>query len=258
MEKISALIMAGKNDSRMKSKKTQFSQTIYGKEVIKRVVETVKKAGIEDVAVIVGPDTKQEIQDILKDEVLYIYQEKCLGSGHAIMQATDYLESKEGKVLIVNGNVPLVKPDTIKKLTKRAEKENNVATILTALTEKPEGYGRIIRNGNKILLIPITMTDEEYNQMVEEAKADEEQWNAIWNDDTNNPLIMTINAFKMQSEPLPDALVCNGAIVFAVVFGVFELALIVFAVLSVVFYIKGKKGQSQTQQESAQDVEIGA
>ena len=69
---------------------------------------------------------------------------------------------------------------------------------------------------------------------------------------------MTINAFKMQSEPLPDALVCNGAIVFAVVFGVFELALIVFAVLSVVFYIKGKKGQSQTQQESAQDVEIGA
>lgn len=167
MEKISALIMAGKNDSRMKSKKTQFSQTIYGKEVIKRVVETVKKAGIEDVAVIVGPDTKQEIQDILKDEVLYIYQEKCLGSGHAIMQATDYLESKEGKVLIVNGNVPLVKPDTIKKLTKRAEKENNVATILTALTEKPEGYGRIIRNGNQIIKI------------VEEEGLDESQRNIL-------------------------------------------------------------------------------
>ena len=128
----------------------------------------------------------------------------------------------------------------------------------TGDSEPEEVEMRIIRNGNKILLIPITMTDEEYNQMVEEAKADEEQWNAIWNDDANNPLIMTINAFKMQWEPLPDALVCNGAIVFAVVFGVFELALIVFAVLSVVFYIKGKKGQSQTQQESAQDVEIGA
>lgn len=132
------------------------------------------------------------------------------------------------------------------------------SVMQTGDSEPEEVEMRIIRNGNKILLIPITMTDEEYNQMVEEAKADEEQWNAIWNDDTNNPLIMTINAFKMQSEPLPDALVCNGAIVFAVVFGVFELALIVFAVLSVVFYIKGKKGQSQTQQESAQDVEIGA
>ena len=132
------------------------------------------------------------------------------------------------------------------------------SVMQTGDSEPEEVEMRIIRNGNKILLIPITMTDEEYNQMVEEAKADEEQWNAIWNDDTNNPLIMTINAFKMQWEPLPDALVCNGAIVFAVVFGVFEFALIVFAVLSVVFYIKGKKGQSQTQQESAQDVEIGA
>ena len=132
------------------------------------------------------------------------------------------------------------------------------SVMQTGDSEPEEVEMRIIRNGNKILLIPITMTDEEYNQMVEEAKADEEQWNAIWNDDANNPLIMTINAFKMQWEPLPDALVCNGAIVFAVVFGVFELALIVFAVLSVVFYIKGKKGQSQTQQESAQDVEIGA
>ena len=132
------------------------------------------------------------------------------------------------------------------------------SVMQTGDSEPEEVEMRIIRNGNKILLIPITMTDEEYNQMVEEAKADEEQWNAIWNDDANNPLIMTINAFKMQSEPLPDALVCNGAIVFAVVFGVFELALIVFAVLSVVFYIKGKKGQSQTQQESVQDVEIGA
>lgn len=132
------------------------------------------------------------------------------------------------------------------------------SVMQTGEQEAEEIEMRIIRNGNKILLIPITMTDEEYNQFVEEAKADEEQWNATWNDEANNPLIMTVNAFKMQSEVLPDDLVCNGAIVFAVVFGVFELALIVFAVLSVIFYIKGKKEQNQTQQESVQDVEIGA
>ena len=153
MEKISALIMAGKNDKRMKSHKTQFAQVIYGKEVIKRVVESVKKAGIEDVAVVVGPETKDEIQEILKEEVSYIYQEQCLGSGHAIMQSAKYLEQKDGKVFIINGNVPLVKPETIKKLIKKAEKEDNTATILTALTEKPEGYGRIIRDGNTILKI---------------------------------------------------------------------------------------------------------
>lgn len=153
MDKISALIMAGKNDERMKSHKTQFSQVIYGKEVIKRVVEAVKKAGIEDIAVIVGKDTKDEVQEILKGEVSYIYQEQSLGSGHAIMQSAKYLESKEGKVLIINGNVPLVKPDTIKKLINKAESEKNTATILTALTANPEGYGRIIREGNTILKI---------------------------------------------------------------------------------------------------------
>ena len=167
MKNITALIMAGKNDSRMKSKKTQFAQTIYGKEVIKRVVETVKKAGIEDVAVIVGKDTKDEIVEVLKNDVKYIYQEESLGTGHAIMQSIQYLKDKEGKVLIINGNVPLVKPETIKKMIKKAEKEGDKATILTALSQNPIGYGRIIRDGNNILKI------------VEEADLQEEQKNIL-------------------------------------------------------------------------------
>lgn len=153
MENFTALIMAGKNDARMKSNNTQFSQMIYGKSIIKRVVESVKKAGINNVTVIVGKDTKNEIESILKDEVSYIYQEQCLGSGHAIMQSKEYLNTLSGKVLIMNGNIPLVQPDTIKKLIKKATKENNDATILTALTQKPEGFGRIIRDGNNILKI---------------------------------------------------------------------------------------------------------
>ena len=163
MERISALILAGKNDENMKSYKTQFSQTIYGKEVIRRVVETVKKAGIDDIAVIVGNNTKEEIQNILKDEVSYIEQEQCLGSGHAIMQANKYLQSKEGKVLIINGNIPLIQESTIKSLIKKSEDNKNDATILTALTDKPEGFGRIIRDGNTILKI------------IEESDLEEEQ-----------------------------------------------------------------------------------
>lgn len=167
MKNITALIMAGKNDSRMKSKKTQFAQTIYGKEVIKRVVETVKKSEIEDIAVIVGKDTKNEIEEILKDEVKYIYQEESLGTGHAIMQSVEYLKNKDGNVLVINGNVPLVKPETIKNMIKKAEKDENKATILTALSQNPTGYGRIIRDGNNILKI------------VEEADLQEEQKNIL-------------------------------------------------------------------------------
>ena len=54
MENVIALVMAAGTDDRMKSKKSKLAQPIYGKEVIKRVVESVKKAGVEEVAVIVG------------------------------------------------------------------------------------------------------------------------------------------------------------------------------------------------------------
>lgn len=67
MENITALIMAAGTDDRMKSKKSKLAQPIYGKEVIKRVVNSVKKAGIEDIGVIVG-ENKEEIEAILRME----------------------------------------------------------------------------------------------------------------------------------------------------------------------------------------------
>ncbi len=144
--------MAAGTDDRMKSKKSKLAQELYGKAVIKRVVDSIKKAGINDVAVIVGKN-KEEIQEILKDEVTYIYQENCLGTGHAIMQAIPYLEKKSGRVLIANGNIPLITADTIKAMVEKSENEEEAGTILTGIISDPTGYGRIIRNNNKIVQI---------------------------------------------------------------------------------------------------------
>ena len=71
MEKVIGLVMAAGTDEAMKSKKSKLAQELYGKAVIKRVVDSIKKAGIEDVAVIVG-ENKEEIQAILKEEVKII------------------------------------------------------------------------------------------------------------------------------------------------------------------------------------------
>lgn len=149
MENVTALIMAAGVDNRMKSKKSKLSQEIYGKAVIKRVVEAVRKAGIEDIAVIVGKNRK-EIEEILKDEVQYVYQEQCLGTGHAIMQASEYLKNKQGRVLILNGNIPLIEANTINKVVEKAVTENQAACILTGILNDPTGYGRIIRKDNQI------------------------------------------------------------------------------------------------------------
>lgn len=160
MENVTALIMAAGVDNRMKSKKSKLSQEIYGKAVIKRVVEAVRKAGIEDIAVIVG-ENRKEIEEILKDEVQYVYQEQCLGTGHAIMQASEYLKNKQGRVLILNGNIPLIEANTINKVVEKAVTENQAACILTGILNDPTGYGRIIRKDNQIYEI---IEDKEANE----------------------------------------------------------------------------------------------
>ena len=149
MENVIGLVMAAGTDDRMKSKKSKLAQELYGKAVIKRVVDSMKKAGIEDVAVIVG-ENREEIEGILKDEVTYLEQKGCLGTGHAIMQATNYLESKKGRVVIANGNIPLITPETIKEMVEKSEAENESATILTGIISEPTGYGRVIRENNRI------------------------------------------------------------------------------------------------------------
>ena len=121
MENVIGLVMAAGVDNRMKSKKSKLAQELYGKPVIKRVVDSIKKAGISEVAVIVG-ENKSEIEEILKDEVTYLYQEKCLGTGHAIMQASSYLEGKKGSILVANGNIPLIKPETMQTLVEKSQK----------------------------------------------------------------------------------------------------------------------------------------
>lgn len=111
----------------------------------------------------------------------------------------------------------------------------------------------IIRNGDKIAIIMNTMTEEEYRQSVDALKANEEEWNAFWeNGDNSSVIVRDVNAFKMTmpvdpgEEPM--SMTCDGAIVFAVIMGVVEVALIAFAVISTIFFVKAKK-QPQTEQE---------
>jgi len=142
---IIAIVMAAGKGTRMNSNKSKLVHKIYGKEMVKRSVENAKKAGVSEVVAIIG-HLKEQVQEVLKDEVIYREQKEMLGTGHAVMQAIDYLEGKQGKVLVLNGDVPILRPETINKLIEKSIKKNEYATILTAIYENPEGYGRIIRD----------------------------------------------------------------------------------------------------------------
>ena len=129
----------------MKTDKAKVVHKIYGKEMIARVVETAMRAGIKDIVTIVG-HKREDVEAVLKDSVTYAYQEELLGTGHTTMQAIPYLKDKKGKVVILYGDVPIVRPETLQKLIAKSIKEDNDATVLTAMVPNPTGYGRIIRD----------------------------------------------------------------------------------------------------------------
>lgn len=142
---IVAVVLAAGKGTRMKSNKSKLVHKIYGKELVKRVVETAEKSDIKDIVAVVGYK-KEEIQKVLGDTVKYAYQEEMLGTGHAVLQAEEYLEGRKGKVVVLNGDVPIIRPETIKKLIEKSIKNKEYATVLTAIYNNPTGYGRIIRD----------------------------------------------------------------------------------------------------------------
>lgn len=165
---IIAVVMAAGKGTRMKSKKSKLVQKIYGKEIVKRAVENAKKAGVNEIVAVVGY-MKEEVMAVLGDNVKYAYQEEMLGTGHAVMQAKEYLKGKKGKVLILNGDVPLIRPETLNKLLEKAIENKEYATLLTAIYDNPKGYGRIVRDegGNISAIVEEKDTNDEQKEIKE-------------------------------------------------------------------------------------------
>lgn len=153
-EHVIAIIMAAGKGTRMKSdSKSKLVHKIYDKELVRRVVDFAKKAGADEIIAVVG-FLREQVEKVLGNEVKYAYQDELLGTGHAVMQAEKYLKGKKGKVLILNGDVPIIRPETLTKLIEKSVSNKEYATLLTALYDNPKGYGRIIRDeGGSVLEI---------------------------------------------------------------------------------------------------------
>ena len=143
-------------------------QKIYGKEIVKRAVENAEKAGVKDIVAVVGY-MKEEVMAVLGDNVKYAFQEEMLGTGHAVMQAKEYLKGKKGKVLVLNGDVPLIRPETLNKLLEKSIENKEYATLLTAIYDNPTGYGRIVRDegGNVEAIVEEKDTTDEQKEIKE-------------------------------------------------------------------------------------------
>lgn len=152
MNKLKVIILAGGQGSRMKSKIPKVLHKVLDKTMIDYTIESLKKINVDDIIVIVGHQSAM-VKSIVGQGVKYAYQKEQLGTGHAVMQTLDFIKDDEN-ILILYGDTPLIKSETLEKLVDIHKKEKNFATVISSFVREPLGYGRIVReNGifNKIV-----------------------------------------------------------------------------------------------------------
>lgn len=146
-----ALILAAGEGKRMKSDIPKVLHAICGKEMVNHVIDTVKKSGINDINVVVGVGAEKVKEATKSRGVKYSFQDKQLGTGHAVMCSSEFLNGKKGTVAIFSGDAPLISEESINKLISFHNEGGFKATILTSIVGCADGYGRVVRkDSNKV------------------------------------------------------------------------------------------------------------
>jgi bifunctional UDP-N-acetylglucosamine pyrophosphorylase/glucosamine-1-phosphate N-acetyltransferase len=150
MEKLTALILAAGQGTRMKSKYPKVLHPLLGEPMLRYVTDAARAAGAERIAVVIGFEGER-VQAAMGPELEYIWQREQLGTGHAVLMAREFLAKATGELLVLYGDTPLIKPETLCELIELQRATGAAGAILTTRMQDPAGYGRIIRNtGNEI------------------------------------------------------------------------------------------------------------
>ena len=158
------IVLCGGLGKRMNSDIPKALHKIFDKCIAEYVVDAMMKAGINDICMVVGHKAEM-VKEYFKDypNISYAYQKELLGTGHAVMQATDFISDNDN-VLVINGDMPLISSESISNFITYFEENNYAACALTAILDVPFGYGRIIRYGEDL-----------FKKIVEEKDASESE-----------------------------------------------------------------------------------
>lgn len=137
--------MAAGKGTRLKSRRAKVLHEIAGKPLLAHVITAATKiVAAKDVHVIVGHQAENVQKAVAHMGVQFVLQAEQVGTGHAIMCARDQMKGYDN-ILVLSGDVPLIRPETIAALRDFHLTKKAAMTILTAVPEDPYGYGRVIR-----------------------------------------------------------------------------------------------------------------
>ncbi len=154
---ISVILAAGMG-TRMKSEMPKVIHKVCGKELVKWVIDESKNAGAEEVVAIIGHKAEM-VRPVVEKTAKTAIQAEQLGTGHAVMQAIPFIKDYKGYVVILNGDTPLIRAETIEKAVKYHAEKGNSATVITAELPDATGYGRIVRSEDGSVLKIVEQKD---------------------------------------------------------------------------------------------------
>ena len=144
-KKLAVIILAAGKSTRMKSETPKVMHPVCGRPMLGYVLDLVKGLKARPLVAVLG--YKQEIvKKMIPGGVRVVIQKKLLGTADAVRTALPLLRNFKGTVLVLYADNPLLKKETLKRLLDYHLKNNVDATLLTAVLDKPSGYGRIVRD----------------------------------------------------------------------------------------------------------------
>lgn len=164
-----ALILAAGKGTRMKSDLVKVLHPVAGRPMLDYVLDLAGQMGSSRVAVVIGHQAELVEERYRNRGLTFVYQREQLGTGHAVLQAAGVFAGYSGTILILCGDVPLLRASTVRELMDRHRASGAAITVLTTLLEDPFGYGRIVKDaeGNVLGIVEHRDAAEEQKKIRE-------------------------------------------------------------------------------------------
>ncbi|MFY9853123.1 MAG: bifunctional UDP-N-acetylglucosamine diphosphorylase/glucosamine-1-phosphate N-acetyltransferase GlmU [Terracidiphilus sp.] len=147
--KLAVVIMAAGKGTRLKSQRPKVLHEIGGKPLLAHVISAASRiVAPADIYVVIGHQAEKVLTAVASSGVAFVEQIEQRGTGHAIQCARQAITGYEN-ILVLSGDVPLIRPETILAVWEFHQAEQAAMTILTAAPEDPTGYGRVVRKSAK-------------------------------------------------------------------------------------------------------------
>lgn len=140
-----AVVLAAGLGKRFGSDHPKVMAKFHGRPLVRWVSDSLEASGIKRTIVVIGHHGEEVEALYSKGEVEFAWQQERLGTGHAVRQAGPLLQALQEQVLVLLGDAPCVRPQTIRDLLQLHNDSQAAATILSAEVDDPTGYGRIVR-----------------------------------------------------------------------------------------------------------------